>query len=42
MVVRDEIVLLIGGFPRSGGHLDHCCDFPRYVIKFWGMGVASL
>ena len=35
---RDEIVSLIGGFPRFGGHFRHFCDFPRSVIKVWGGG----
>ena len=36
--IRDEIVLLIGGFPRFWDHFRHFCDFPRSVIKVWGDG----
>ena len=36
--IRDEIVPLIGGFPRFWGHFRQFCDFPRYVIKGWGDG----
>ena len=31
--IRDEIVLLNGGFPHFWGHFCHFCDFPRSVIK---------
>ena len=40
--IRDEIVPLIGGFPRFWGHFRQFCDFPRSVIKVWGDGGGLL